>query len=185
MLNHVRKLALVPLEEWEKIKDKNMKEMKQVIVSLPAQEKVNISQMNPTVKNIQSGKGTINQTQKVMMKNNSNINQMLKDLKPVKKHRALSLLRYVRKSKNMDWNSKLELKLNGKVLPKTNIGVLITHAIQHQKLKPNGMEIFYRALAKLNIPKFIIVNKKGRNIIKKVRNEKNLSWRPPGKLDKN
>ena len=110
---------------------------------------------------------------------------MLKDLKPVKKHRALSLLRYVRKSKNIDWNSKLELKLNGKVLPKTNIGVLITHAIQHQKLKPYGMEIFYRALAKLNIPKFIIVNKKGRNIIKKVRNEKNLSWRPPGKLDKN
>ena len=26
MLNHVRKLVLIPLEEWEKIKDKNMKE---------------------------------------------------------------------------------------------------------------------------------------------------------------
>ena len=56
MLNHVRKLVLIPLEEWEKIKDKNMKEMKQVVVSLPAQEKVNTSPMSPTVKKSQSGK---------------------------------------------------------------------------------------------------------------------------------
>ena len=70
MLNHVRKLVLIPLEEWEKIKDKNMKEMKQVVVSLPAQEKVNTSPMSPTVKKSQSGRGNIYQTQKVMMKNN-------------------------------------------------------------------------------------------------------------------
>lgn len=186
MLNHVRKLVLIPLEEWEKIKDKNMKEMKQVVVSLPAQEKVNTSPMSPTVKKSQSGRGNIYQTQKVMMKNNSAVNQMFKDLSPAKKHRASSLLRYIRKSKKIDWNSKLELKINGKILPKTNITYLINHAIhQQQKFKPKGIKIFYRALAQLNIPKFIIVNKEGYNIMKKVRNEKNLIWRPPGKLDKN
>ena len=120
------------------------------------------------------------------MKNNSAVNQMFKDLSPVKKHRASSLLRYIRKSKKIDWNSKLELKINGKILPKTNITFLINHAIhQQQKFKPKGIKIFYRALAQLNIPKFIIVNKEGYNIMKKVRNEKNLIWRPPGKLDKN
>ena len=109
------------MEEWEKIKDKNMKEMKQVVVSLPAQEKVNTSPMSPTVKKSQSGRGNIYQTQKVMMKNICTVNQMFKDLSPAKKHRASSLLRYIRKSKKIDWNSKLELKINGKILPKTNI----------------------------------------------------------------
>ena len=93
MLNHVQKLVFIPLEEWENIKDKNIKEMKQVVVSLPAQEKVNTSLMSMTVKKSQSGRGNIYQTQKVMMKNNSAVNQMFKDLSPVKKHRASSLLR--------------------------------------------------------------------------------------------
>ena len=186
MLNHVQKLVLIPLEEWEKIKDKNMKEMKQVVVSLPAQEKVNTFPMSLTVKKSQSGKGNIHQTQKVMMKNNSTVNQMFKDLSLVKKHRASSLLRYIRKSEKIDWNSKLDLKINGKILPKTNISLLIKHAIhQQQKFKPKGIKIFYRTLARLNIQKFIIRNHEGYNIMKKVRNEKKLIWRPPGKLDKN
>ena len=57
MLNDVQKLVLIPLEEWEKIKDKNMKEMKQIVVSLPAQEKVNTSLMSPTVKRVRVEEG--------------------------------------------------------------------------------------------------------------------------------
>ena len=182
MLNHVRKLVLIPLEEWEKIKDKNMKEMKQVVVSLPVQKKVNTSLMNRKMKKKehqdQKGKGKIHWNQKVSVK------EMLKSFTPLKKNRALSLLRYIEKSKNINWNSRFELKIEDKVVPKSNIKKLIEHAIGKRSSKPVGMKMFYKSLVSLNIPKFIIVNKVGRKIMKKVRSDKNVLWRPPGKLDK-
>ena len=62
--------------------------------------------------------------------------------------------------------------------------ILIKHAIGNRLSEPVGMKMFYKALVPLNIPKFIIVNKIGRKIMKKVRTDKNVLWRPPGKLDK-
>ena len=47
------------------------------------------------------------------------------------------------------------------------------------------MKTLYKFLAPLNIPKFIIVNKEGRRIMKAVRKDRNRKWRPPGKLYKN
>lgn len=180
MLNRVRKLVLIPLEEWEKIKDKNMKEMKQVVVTLPVQKKVNTSLMNQEMKEKkhQNQKGKGKTEQKVSMKD------MLKSLTPSKKNRALSLLRYIKKSKIINWNSKFELKIEDKLVPKSNMYILIKHAIGNRLSEPVGMKMFYKALVPLNIPKFIIVNKIGRKIMKKVRTDKNVLWRPPGKLDK-
>ena len=74
--------------------------MKQVVVSLPVQKKVNTSLMNRKMKEKehqdQKGKGKrkIHQNQKVSVK------EMLKSFTPLKKNRALSLLRYIEKSKN-------------------------------------------------------------------------------------
>ena len=157
MLNHVRKLVLIPLEEWEKIKDKNMKEMKQVVVSLPVQKKVNTSLMNRKMKKKEhqdqkgkgKGKGKIHKNQKVSVK------EMLKSFTPLKKNRALSLLRYIEKSRNINWNSRFELKIEDKVVPKSNIKKLIEHAIGKRSSKPVGMKMFYKSLVSLNIPKFI------------------------------
>ena len=51
----------------------------------------------------------------------------------------------------------------GKVIPKSNVIELITHAIQNDKSKPNGMKTFYKILAKAkaNIPIKLIMNKEG------------------------
>ena len=186
MLNHVQKLVLIPLEEWEKIRDKNMREIKQVAVSLPVPKKVNISLMNQKMNQKmkekkdqdQKGGGKTHQNQKVSMK------KMLENLSPLKKNRALSLLRYIKKSKIISWNSQFELKLKDKVVPKSNIYMLINHAVEKKSSKPVGMKMFYEALFQLDIPKFIIVNKVGHKIIKKIKNNRNILWRPPGKLDK-
>ena len=77
-----------------------------------------------------------------------------------------------------------ELMYKGKVIPKSNVIELITHAIQNDKSKPNGMKSFYKILAKANIPTKLIMNKEGRHIMKKTLDQKNHIWRPPGRLNK-
>lgn len=90
----------------------------------------------------------------------------------------------MKKVKTINWNSRFELKIEDKVVPKSNIKKLIEHAIGKRSSKPVGMKMFYKSLVPLNIPKFIIVNKVGRKIMKKVRSDKNVLLRHPGKLDK-
>ena len=186
MLKNVRKLVLIPLEEWEKVKEKNTKEMKQVKVSGQVQEKVTPVQETvipiPKEVNIQSkqiGKGVTLQNLKKV-----EIHKMLTNLNPVKQKRARLLLNYLNKDKNIKWNSKLEIVINGKLKKSSNIVNLIKHAISHKKSEIKGLHFFYNALALLNIPKFVVVNKKGNNIMKRFRDKQNPIFRPPGKLYK-
>ena len=50
------------------------------------------------------------------------------------------------------------------------------------KDKPPGMKVFYEALSDVNIPEYLIANKMGKLIIAGRGDE--LTWRPPGKLDR-
>ena len=101
-----------------------------------------------------------------------------------KRNKSLSLLYYLKKNKDIKWNKKGEILYKGKILPETNIIHLIKHAMQNDKSRPHGVKAFYRILAKANIPKKLISNKEGRHLMEKVLHEKNIEWRPPGRLNK-
>ena len=110
----------------------------------------------------------------------SNPSQMFLYLSPKKRSKGSLLLHYLENSENIEWKKSCELMYKGKVIPKSNVIELITHAIQNDKSKPNGMKSFYKILAKANIPTKLIMNKEGRHIMKKTLNQKNHIWRPPG-----
>ena len=93
-------------------------------------------------------------------------------LSPKKRSKGSLLLHYLEKSENIKWKKSGELMYKGKVIPKSNVIELITHAIQNDKSKPNGMKTFYKILAKANIPTKLIMNKEGRHIMKKTLHQK-------------
>ena len=98
---------------------------------------------------------------------------------------AESLLWYMRKTKEISYDRKGQLKYRGKVIPDSNITELLIHAIKpkgNNNLK--GLHQFYDGLALLNLPKSIIRNVEGRSFMKNHRNLKDYEWRPPGKLYK-
>ena len=185
-MRYVQKLVLVPLEEWEKIKNKSIKEVKEVVVSqaLPAK-------MNTLTQKVQQGAGKevpkVSNTQKTVIKKTkklTKLDQMIRSLSPAKRGRAYSLVRYIKKNDDISWNEKGEFQYKKRVIPHSNMSRLIYHAIRNSKSKPTGMKPFYQALSPMNIPKYIIVNKEGRQIMNKVASIKDNSWRPPGKLNK-
>ena len=185
-MRHVQKLVLVPLEEWEKIKTKGIKEAKEVAVSQSLPVK-----MNTSVPKVQQGAGKevpkVSNPQKPPTKKAQKItklDQMIRSLSPVKRGRAYSLVRYMKKNEDITWNQKGELQYKNRVVPNSSMSRLVYHAIRNSKSKPPGMKLFYKVLAPMKIPKYIIVNKEGRQIMNKVTSIKDNSWRPPGKLDK-
>ena len=61
---------------------------------------------------------------------------------------------------------------------------LVNHAVHNNNSRPHGIKTFYKILAKSNIPKKLISNKEGRHLMEKVLHEKDIDWRPPGRLNK-
>ena len=72
--------------------------------------------------------------------------------------------------------------MNQKVL-NSNIGKLIKHSISNMKSQPVGMTKFYKMLAVLGVPKYLILNKKGKAIVDKYLKQKYYTWRPLGNLN--
>ena len=177
-MKHIQKLVLVPIEKWEEIGDKSVvKEVSVKTVPLmnPQVHPKAISQMTTLKVKNQQGLGKIEK---------SNPSQMFLYLSPKKRSKGSLLLHYLENSENIEWKKSGELMYKGKVIPKSNVIKLITHAIQNDKSKPNGMKTFYKILAKANIPTKLIMNKEGRHIMKKTLDQKNDIWRPPGRLNK-
>ena len=85
--------------------------------------------------------------------------------------------------KNIKWNSKGEFYYKNRKVLNSNIGKLIKHAINDIKSQPVGMTKFYKMLAILGIPEYLILNKKGRAIIDNYLKQKSPNWRPPGTLN--
>ena len=172
-----QKLVLVPIEEWEKIKDKKSTEKNQIVTVnrlTLSQQKVPVHQkivnQNPMKAMKQKGMGVLE-------------NSIQKISNPYKE-RIISLLRYLKKNPNISWNKNFEFQFKNKTFTNSNIIKLLKHAVHKSYSKPKAMKEFYITLSTLSIPKYILVNKKGRSIIRKKLTEKNDKWRPPGKLVK-
>ena len=117
-MHHTQKLVLLPLEDWEKIKDKHMKEVKQVTVPLQKVVKV----QTPS---FQKGMGKILKKNQVEKK----LKWMIECLTPEKSNKAQTLLRCVEKDNNMTWNDDGEFKYKGKVIQNSDIKKLIIHTL--------------------------------------------------------
>lgn len=178
-MHHTQKLVLLPLEDWEKIKDKHMKEVKQVTV--PLQKVVKSPVVKVQTPSFQKGTGKILKKNQVEKK----LKWMIECLTPEKSNKAQTLLRYIEKDNNMTWNDDGEFEYKGKVIQNSDIKKLIIHTLwNNNKTDIKGLKIFYQALSSLNLPKHLITNKIGRSIMKETRRKCDDKWRPPGKLYK-
>lgn len=82
----------------------------------------------------------------------------------------------------MSWDNKGTFMYKNKIIPRSNILQLVTHALlKNIKEKPVGMKSFYEGLSDVNTPEYLIANKMGKLIIAGRGDE--LTWRPPGDLD--
>ena len=100
----------------------------------------------------------------------------------IKSNKEEILLNYLKKN-NVKWNSRNELKYNNQVIKNSNIFQLVNHAVnKYNNDNILGMKSFYKLLATLKIPDFIVLNKKGKLIMKNVIERKNdKKWKPPGR----
>ena len=174
----MQKLALVPLEQWEKIKDPKI-QVKEVTMSQAAQKVVNF---NPQKKNnlqmnqiVQKKKKKKEEEEKIILTTYKNLKQ---------ESRAMSLMRYIKRNEDIVKSKNGEFQYKNKIIPNSSIKKLIFHATSDYQAKPHGMKLFYQALSYANVPTFLIVNKIGKSIMKKTRNKKEDKWGPPGILDR-
>ena len=175
-MKYAQKLVLVPIEEWDKVKQKDLP-LKQVMVNtLP--QKVAISQQVKVTP--QQGLGRIHVKNPVEEK----LKEMILSLSPKRRMKALTILKLIKKSKDFSWAENGEFIYKGKSILLSDIKNLIIHTLQNTNDKPKGMSKFYKALSTLDLPKNIIVNKTGRSLIKKFKNDNDDLWRPPGKLNR-
>ena len=66
----------------------------------------------------------------------------------------------------MSWDSKGTFKYKNKIIPKSSILHLVTHALlKDVKDKPLGMKQFYEGLSDVNVPEYLVANKMGKLII--------------------
>ena len=192
-----QKLVLVPLVEWEKIKGKNS-DKKQVVtvnsaalkkaVSHPQKDILRLKEDGrsdrslreaPNLKLVKNQKGSGK-----LLRSKETLDRQLEWYRPLKKRRAFSLLSFMKKNKDIQWNEKGEFIYKKKRIPKSDIRKLINHAVQNTKDVHIGMHTFYKALSNSNIPEFLVGNKKGRELMKKYSKQKDDSFRPPGRLNR-
>ena len=116
---------------------------------------------------------------------NRNLKSFVKEIKKEKKEYINLLILFLNNNKkSIKWNSKGEFYYKNKKVLNSNIGRLIKHAVNDLKTQPIGMVKFYKMLAALGVPQYLILNKKGKAIIDSYLKEKKYSWRPPGNLTK-
>ena len=169
-MKNIQKLVLVPIEKWEKLGIKEL--VKEVSVkTVPLRDQAFQKKAISQVKN-QQGQGM----SKKMM-----IPQKYHQLSLTKSKKGLKLLKLLRKNDNIKLNKKGEICYKGKLLKTSNVYELINHAIHSNKNPPIHMRSFYKILSKSMIPKTLIKNKEGRNIMNKEIHEIDKGWRPPGR----
>ena len=111
------------------------------------------------------------------------LNSFLKNVKSEKKDYVNLISIFLNNRKEIKWNAKGEFYYKNEKIAKSNIGKLIKHVVSDSKSHPVGMRKFYKALAILGIPKYLVLNKKGKEIIEKYLKDKKHIWRPPGNLN--
>ena len=186
-MQHMKKLALVPLEEWEKIRGKTGKEVTQVSVSQAVNQPMNqvVNQAQKTVTQ-KTPKDSVKQMKiSNPVKTTLPLDQMIQALSPTKRTKVNSLIHQIQKRNIFTWNNDGEIMYEDKVIKGSDITKLLLHAISRNESKPKGFKTFYQKLSTLNLPRRIIANHMGKKIIKKYKTKRDDAWRPPGELHKN
>ena len=205
-MKFLQKYVLVPKEEWEKINPhlKNQKQLDivreknnthpQKVVKKNSQVKKNLQVKNQIQNAVQVGKNLQKNLQKekkilkkiskkVNQKKNKSLKSFIDNIKKEKKEYVNLLIIFINNNKkSIKWNSKGEFYYKNEKVLNSNIGKLIKHAVNDSKSQPTGMTKFYKLLAVLGVPQYLIINKKGKKIIDNYLKEKKYTWRPPGNL---
>ena len=194
-MKYVRKLMLVPVEEWEKIRKQQPK------ITQVASVEVEQSPQMKNMKVMNSGKNvTIKKNMKQTMKQKlrqrmkKRLKERVKEKKNIKKikwiinalpkkykSKGFSLLRYVTRNYNMKWEPDGTFKYKNKIIPKSNILHLVLHALlKNITQEPPGMKEFYEGLMDVNVPEYLIANDVGRELI--MGDGEDQDWGPIGEL---
>lgn len=102
---------------------------------------------------------------------------------PRQYHRqATAILNHIQKAQNLSWNKEGELLVDGKVIPHTHISDLIKDSFyKYKHWEPEAVDIFYKELAKSNLPAGLVRNQERRTALLLARSQNNLPG-PPGVL---
>lgn len=199
----VDKLVLVPIQQWEQMKKgqiisseerKRRTEYPEIlreklkIHTIPLQDiGMNQTQVVKKKKNMMKQITThVNQNQYQNQNQNQQTYKKVKKTGKEKKKKSNLTQKggqETKLSKSKDVKALLKF-MNEKNLLKwkksgTNLKNLILHAVSTKAgKKPHGYKIFYKLLAKYNVPEKIINNNLALNIIRKHR----MKWRPPGEI---
>ena len=128
---------------------------------------------------------TVKQRERLQEKKmNKNLHSFIKNVNSKKRDYINLIIVFINNNrKNIKWNSKGEFYYKNKKVTNSNIGKLIKHVVSNSKSNLVGMIQFYKMLGSLGIPKYLVINKKGKEIIDKYLKKKNINWRPPGYLN--
>ena len=165
-MKHIQKFVLVPIEKWEKVKEKDMN-LKEVTVQAPTQKVMNqeIEKKEDSPVIVKKIQKSLSQKKQIGMGKKKSQIFLYHPLK--KRSKGTSLLRHLENNKNISWNEEGEIIYKGKKVPKSDILTLINHAIHNYESEPIGMKTFYKVLGNSNVPHLLISNKKGKEIIKR------------------
>ena len=115
---------------------------------------------------------------------NKNLHSFIKNVDSNKKDYINLIIVFLNNNKkSVKWNSKGEFYYKDKKVTNSNIRKLIIHVVSDSKSNPTGMTKFYKMLGSLGIPKYLVLNKKGKHIIDKYLKKTNSKWRPPGNVN--
>ena len=145
-MKFVTKLVLIPIAEWGKVKKhlpaKNILSMVEVDQMTPVKQEVLM--MNSGRKQVQEKKKK-KAYLKVMERKKKNAISIINYLPKKYRSKVFSLFRYILKKYNMSWDNKGTFKYRNKIIPKSNILHLVTHALLKDiKDKPPGMKLFMK-----------------------------------------
>ena len=111
---------------------------------------------------------------------NKNFHSFIKNIDSDKKDYINLIIVFLNNNKE---NVKGKFYYKNERVTNSNIGKLITHVVSDSKSNLIGMTKFYKMLGPLGIPKYLVLNKKGKQIIDKYLKKTNSKWRPPGNLN--
>ena len=172
----MQKIALVPMEEWEKVRQPSQRNVS--TIEVPQQESkikdpptmstptptpqthpptppTPVPQMN-SVKQKNQSKQKMNKAPSPKKENPAFHQPLLRTEDFTKKNRtkALKLLKFLKKSNKVAYNEHLEIVIKKKPVRNSNIIALVEHAVSFPKpaQKIKGVKRFYQLLHHLNVP---------------------------------
>lgn len=175
-MNQMKKLALVPYEEWEKIKAKNpqlknhllKKEIQSVTVPLQQQQQpLEVSgevKASVAIPHLQKKKKQKKKKESVTLNNPTPLPRrkplLRLDLFAAQYRKgAKKMLKHIGKLKSFSYNEHFEVVIDNKPIPDSNIVALIEHALSKtNSTSLKGLAPFYKVLKSLHVPTTIVKN---------------------------